>query len=296
MGDKKLVKQLISNFSQTLFSVKFIILLLAIAAAVGAVMNLRRPADGDGIARKGIDVVIALDVSKSMLATDLQPNRLERAKQFINKLMNAMPDDRIGLVLFAGKAYMQMPLTTDHRAAQMFVSAASPDAVPQQGTVISDALKMSADAFNTAERRFKAVVLLSDGESHDEDAVKTAKDLAGQGMMINTVGIGSPEGSTIFDPATGENKKDETGATVVSRLNEDALKQIADNTNGAYIRLQDSDEAVSVMKKQLSQIESKAYGDVSLMNFKTYYWWFAGAMLIFLLVENFIPERKKVLA
>jgi Ca-activated chloride channel family protein len=296
MGDKKLVDLLTNNFSKKLFSLKFILLLLAIIAGVATIMNLRKPADEDGISRKGIDVVIALDVSKSMLATDLQPSRLERAKQFITKLMNAMPDDRIALVLFAGKAYMQMPLTTDHGAAQMFVSAAGPDAVPQQGTVISDALKMSANAFNTADRRFKTVVLISDGEDHDPEAAKTSKELAGQGMMINTVGIGSPEGSYIIDPATGENKKDETGNVIITKLNEEELKSIAENTNGIYIRLQSSDEAVDAVKKNLSQIESKAFGDFSLMNYTTYYWWFAGAMLIFLLIENFIPERKRVSA
>ena len=296
MGDKKLVQQLTSNFSPRLFNLKFILLLLAVAGGVIAAMNLREPADADSISRKGIDVVIAMDVSKSMLATDLQPSRLERAKQFINKLMNEMPNDRIALVLFAGKAYMQMPLTTDHGAAQMFVSSAGPDVVPQQGTVISEALKMSANAFNTADRRFKAVVLISDGEDHDPEADKTSKDLAKQGMMINTVGIGSPEGANIFDPSTGENKKDEMGNTVVTKLNEDELKMLAENTNGVYIRLQGSDEAVAAVKQNLSQIEKRALGDVSLMNFKTYYWWFAGTMLIFLLAENFIPERKKVLA
>ena len=296
MGDKKLVKELTNNFSGKLFSLKFIFLLLGFTAGVIAIMNLRKPGDSDSNIRKGIDVVLALDVSKSMLATDIQPNRLERAKQFITKLMAALPNDRIGLVLFAGKAYMQMPLTTDHNAAEMFVLSASPDAIPQQGTVISEALKMSANAFNTAERRFKAVVLISDGEDQDANADKTSKELADQGMLINTVGIGSPEGSYILDPATGQNKRDETGNTVISKLNEEELKLLAENTNGAYVRLQSSDEAVDVVKKSLSQIENKAFGDVSLMNFKTYYWWFAGAMLIFLLVENFIPERKKVLA
>jgi Ca-activated chloride channel homolog len=162
--------------------------------------------------------------------------------------------------------------------------------------VISDALKMSAKAFNAADRRFKAIVLISDGEDHDPDALKTAKDLASQGMMINAVGIGSPEGAYIVDPATGENKKDETGNPVISRLNEDELKSLAENTNGVYVRLQGSDEAVDIVKKNLSQIETRALGDVSLMNFKTYYWWFAGAMLLFLVIENYIPERKRVLA
>jgi Ca-activated chloride channel family protein len=296
MGDKQLVRQLTNNFSPKLFNVKFIILLLAVTAGVLAIMNLRKPGDADSIARKGIDVVIAMDVSKSMLATDLQPSRLERAKQFVTKLMNAMPENRIALVLFAGRAYLQMPLTMDHTAAQMFVSSANPAAIPQQGTVISEALKMSAKAFNTAERRFKAVVLISDGEDHDPQGDQTSKDLAEQGMMINTVGIGSAEGAYIVDPTTGEHKKDEYGNDVITKLNEEELKTLADNTNGVYVHLQSSDEAVDIVKKNLLQIDKKALGDVSLMNFKTYYWWFGGVMLLFLVVENFIPERKKILA
>lgn len=294
IGDKNLVKALIKTYSPGLFGLKFSLLSIAFAAGVVMVMDLRKPGDAEGINRKGIDVVIALDVSKSMLATDLAPNRLERAKQLIGKFMNAMPNDRIGLVLFAGKAYLQMPLTTDHAAAGMFVSSASPDAVPQQGTVVSEAIRRSANAFNAAERRFKAVVLISDGEDHDPEAVNTAKELSAQGMMINTVGIGSPEGSYIPDPVTGQNKVDPaTGSAVISKLNEEELKQIAANTNGIYVRLQGSDEAVKQLQEHLSQIESKAYGDVSLMNFKAYYWWFAAAMLFLLLVEYFIPETKK---
>ena len=297
IGDKKLVQALTSNYSPKLFAIKFILLAIAMAVGILAEMNPRRPGEGDDSStRKGIDVAIALDVSKSMLATDLAPDRLERAKQFISKLMNEMPDDRIALVLFAGKAYLQMPLTIDHGAAQLFVSSASPDAVPQQGTVISEALNMSARVFNSEEKRYKAIVLISDGEDHDEEAVKTAKDLAEQGVMINTIGIGSPEGTTIPDAATGDVKKDETGNTVISKLNEEVLKQMANETNGLYIRLQSSDEAVAALKAQLSQIETKAYSDVSQINFKTFYMWLAAAMLILLLVENFIPERKKMLA
>jgi Ca-activated chloride channel homolog len=296
IGDVKLVKALISNYSSKLFTTKFIVLSGAMAIGILAAMNPRQPGETDNTNRKGIDVAIALDVSKSMLATDLPPNRLERAKQFIGKLMAEMPNDRIALVLFAGKAYLQMPLTVDHGAAKMFVSSASPDAVPQQGTVISDALNMSANVFNNAEKRYKAVVLISDGEAHEEEAVKTATDLAGQGVMINTIGIGSPEGTTITDPATGELKKDAAGTTIISKLNEGVLKELATATNGVYIRLESSDEAVAVLKKQLSQIESKAFGDVSQMNFKTYYMWLVGGMLLFLLIESFIPERKKVVA
>lgn len=297
IGDKKLVLALISNYSSGKFASKFIFISIAFALGVVAVMNPGKYGGGESINRKGIDVAIALDVSKSMLATDLQPSRLERAKQFISRLMNAMPDDRIALILFAGKAYLQMPLTIDHGAASMYVSSASPDAVPQQGTVISDAMNMSARAFDNTSRRFKAVVLISDGEDHDEEAINTAGDLAKQGVMINTIGIGSLEGSEIIDPATNEPKKDPTtGAVVISKLNEGELKQIADATNGIYIHLQSGDAAVTSLLQHLSQIERKAYGDTSLMDFKTYYLWFAGGMLVLLILENFIPERKSVKA
>jgi len=293
IGDPVLVKKLFYHYAPYSAGIRFGLLSLAFAAGVVAVMHLRKPGDSGAVSRKGIDVVIALDVSKSMLATDMAPSRLDRARQLINKLMDAMPNDRIGLVLFAGQAYLQMPLTTDHGAAALFVSAASPDAVPSQGTVISEALKRSAGAFNAAERRFKSVVLISDGEDQDEDAVATARDLAEQGMMINTVGVGSAQGSYIPDPSTGGNKKDEMGNDVLSRLNESTLKEIARVTNGTYVHLENSDEAVSQLTGQLGQIEKKAYGDVSLVNFKSFYWIFAGLMLLLLLAELFIPEIKK---
>ena len=293
IGDVKLVKRLMSNYSPVLFTTRFIIFLLAFAAGVFAVANLRKPGASDSTTRKGIDVVIVLDVSNSMLAVDIQPNRLERAKQMISGLMDRMPDDRIGLVLFAGKAYLQMPLTVDHGAAKLFVSTANPDAIPSQGTVISDALKISTLAFNSKEMRFKSIVLISDGEDHDPEAMNQAEMLAEQGVMINTVGIGSPEGSPIIDPVTGTEKKDAMGNTVISKLNEDELKQIAEKTNGTYVHLQNSEEAINNLLTHFSQIERKAYGDVALIGYKTYYLWFAGPMFLLLMAEIFIPERKK---
>jgi Ca-activated chloride channel family protein len=295
-GDEKLIDLLIKDYSAGKFTLKIILLFAAFALGIVAVMNPRKPGGADAVKRKGIDIAIALDVSKSMLAADPAPNRLERAKQFITNLMNEMPDDRIALILFAGKAYMQMPLTVDHGAAQLFVSSAGPDAVPQQGTVISDALEMSARVFDSKEKRFKTIILISDGEDHDENAAKTATALAEQGVMINTVGIGSPEGAVLIDPATGETKKDASGNTVISKLNEDILRTIAEKTNGIYLRLQSSEAAVTTMRTQLAQIDRKSFGDISLMNFTTYYPWFAAAMFLLLLVEIFIPEKRKVAA
>jgi Ca-activated chloride channel family protein len=295
IGDKNLVKLLIKNFSPRLFNFKFILFLLAFALGVVAVANLRKPGTADNIARKGIDVAIALDVSKSMLATDLAPNRLERAKQMILRLMNQMPNDRIALVLFAGKAYMQMPLTVDHGAAAIFVSSASPDAVPTQGTVFSEALQMSARAFNTKEGRFKSVVLISDGEDHDLETLKATDDLAQQGVMVCTVGIGSPEGSQIPDSATHDFKRDAMGNIVVSKLNEDILKQIAQKTNGVYVHFESSEQTVDALMAQLSQVEGKTFTDVSLLNYKTYYMWFTMAMFLLLIGEFILPERKRKL-
>lgn len=292
IGDRKLVAQLIKNFSPRMFTTKFALFSFAFALGVLAVANLRKPGSADNIARKGIDVVIALDVSKSMMATDFAPNRLERAKQMVLKLMNQMPNDRIALVLFAGKAYMQMPLTVDHGAAAIFVSAASPDVVPAQGTVFSEALQMSARVFNTKEGRFKSVVLISDGEDHDEETLKTADELAQQGVMVCTVGIGSPEGSQIPDSATGDFKRDAMGNVVVSKLNEEQLKQIAQKTNGIYVHFESSEQAVNEIMTQLSQVEKKTFMDVSLMNYKTYYMWFTMAMFLLLVFEFILPERK----
>lgn len=296
IGDPKLVKLLISSFSPRLFNLKIIILVIAFAIGIMAAMNPRKPGSSGKETRNGIDMVVAIDVSKSMLATDLAPNRLERAKQFVIRLINEMPDDRIALVIFAGKAYLQMPLTIDHGAAQLYLSSANTSAIPQQGTVISDALKMSEQAFSDKDPRFKSVILISDGEDHDENAISTAKELAGKGIMINTVGIGSVEGSTIIDPATGTEKKDESGNTVISKLNEDELKKISGATNGTYVHLQNSNQAVSLITGQLSQIDRKAFTDESMMNFKNMFILFAAIMFLLLLAENFIPEKNKAVA
>ena len=293
IGDNRLVQQLIKNFSPQLFAGKFVLFSMAFALGIVAVANLRRPGSAENISRKGIDVVIALDVSKSMLATDLSPNRLERAKQMILKLMDQMPNDRIALVLFAGKAYMQMPLTIDHGAAAIFVSSATPDAIPAQGTVFSDALQMSARAFNTKEGRFKSVILISDGEDHDEEALKTAESISQQGIMVCTVGIGSPEGSQIPDNATNDYKRDAMGNIVISKLNEDELKQISEKTNGIYVHFESSDQTINDLMQQLSQVEKKTFTDVSLLNYTTYYMWFAGLMFLLLILEFVLPERKR---
>jgi Ca-activated chloride channel family protein len=267
--------------------------LLSFALGCIAVANPRRPDKVQDEVRRGIDVVLALDVSNSMLATDVAPSRLLRAKNLLLKLIDGLPDDRIGLVLFAGKAYIQMPLTTDHNAAKLFIATASPGAITAQGTAIGEALERSSLAFGESER-FKTVVLLSDGETHDETALEGAKELASKGIMVNTVGIGRPEGGSIIDTVTQAARRDASGNVIISRLNEALLEQIATTTNGIYRNFQNTDKAVAEIIAQLSQVEKKALGDTSLFTYQTFYAWLVLPMLLLLTLELFFPDRKKV--
>jgi tetratricopeptide (TPR) repeat protein len=294
IGDEKLVRQLAGNYSHKKFSWKFVLICLGFAFAAISLANPRKPAGATNVNRKGIDVMVALDVSRSMLAEDISPNRLERAKQFIGRLVDKLSNDRIGIVVFAGRAYLQMPLTTDHAAAKMYLSSASPDVVPTQGTVISDALKMCYNAFNTKEKKYKAVVLISDGEDHDEKALEITKAMTDEGVMINTVGIGSPEGSMIEDKATGEYKRDAEGRPVITRLNETELKNMAVAGNGIYQLFSNADEAAVKIEKQLSTMGSRSVTENSLVNYESFFQWFLAATLFLLLLEFFISEKRKI--
>ena len=293
MGDKKLIDDLTSNFSFRLSRLKYVLLFFAFSIGILAAMNPRRAGASTTHTKKGIDIAIALDVSNSMLAADLPPNRLERAKQFISKLIQDRPNDRFALILFAGKAYLQMPLSADQGSALLFVSAASPQSVPQQGTVISEALKMSERAFVNDKQNYKCVILITDGEDHDDDAVHTAGALADQGAMINTVGMGSVTGTTITDATTGTAKTDEAGNTIVSKLNETILQDIANRTHGIYIHFQDSNETIQLLNNQLAQIDKKAYSDLASMSFINYFLVLAAISLLLIVVEIFIPEKKQ---
>lgn len=294
IGDENLVKEMIKNYSPKKFALKFVLVLLAVSSGIFAIANLRSPQGVEKINRNGIDIMIALDVSKSMLAQDIKPNRLERAKQAISKLIDKLNNDRIGIVVFAGRAYLQMPLTGDHGAAKMYLSAASTEVVPTQGTVISDALKMCYSSFNTKEKKYKAVVLISDGEDHDEGALTTAGQMANEGIIINTVGIGSPQGSNIIDELTNEVKKDNNGNMVITRLNEEELKKIAEKGNGTYQLFTNTDELVTKLDEQLAGMDQRTVTEDSLVNYKNYFPYFLALMLLLLVFELFISERKRV--
>jgi Ca-activated chloride channel family protein len=292
IGDPNLVQALIASYSPVNFLLKFLFITLALAAIITAAANLQLPGAMDDVQRKGVDVVIAMDVSKSMLAEDIKPNRLERARQLVYKLMDQLPDDRVGLVLFAGRAYLQMPLTTDHGAARMYIQQAGPEVVPTQGTVIAEALRASNSAFNSKERKFKSIVLITDGEDHDPQAVQLAQQMAEDGVMINTVGIGSTQGAPIIDPSTNEYKKDESGNTVISKLNETELQQLAAVSKGIYSRLSDVNTTVKAITKQLDTIEQTSLEDNAFREYKSFFQYFLAGAFLLLIAEFFFPERK----
>ncbi len=293
IGDERLVKEMIKNYSPQNFALKFILIVVAFTVTVFALANPRSKMGTEKINRNGIDVMIALDVSNSMLAQDIKPSRLERAKQLLGKLIDKLPDDRIGIVVFAGKAYLQMPLTGDHGAAKMYLSAVSPDIVPTQGTVISDALSMCFSSFNSKEKKYKTVILISDGEDHDEGAVKIAGQMADEGIAINTVGIGSPGGSTIIDQTSNEVKKDNNGNTVITKLNEEELKDIASKGNGIYQLFTNTDEVVSKLDAQLGSMDQRTVTEDALVNYKSFFQWLLLFGLVVLVIEMLLSEKRK---
>jgi Ca-activated chloride channel homolog len=296
IGDPSLVALLVRSFSAKNFTLKFALVCGAVFLLVAGLANLRAKGSTENISRQGVDVMIVLDVSKSMLAGDVKPSRLDKAKQLLYRLVDRLQNDRIGLILFAGRSYMQMPLTTDHSAAKLYISEAGPDAVPTQGTVFAEALTMANNSFNRNEHKYKAVVLISDGEDHDPDAAKIAKQMADDGVMVNTVGIGSAEGATLIDPETREPKKDDKGNIVISKLNEQELSSISDLTNGIYIHLDNLEDATLTLAERLDSIEKRALSDSEFINYKNYFPWFIALAGLLLILELFIPERKRKIA
>jgi tetratricopeptide (TPR) repeat protein len=292
IGDPLLVKELIKNYSPRKFALKFILILMAFTACAFAAGGLKKLQGSRKIIRNGIDVVLAIDVSKSMLAQDIKPNRLERAKLLLGKLIDRLANHRIGLVVFAGRAYIQMPLTADQQAAKLYLSSINTDMVPTQGTVIGDALKMSYAALGSKEKKYKAVILLSDGEDHHESAVQMASSMAADGVVVHTVGIGSPEGSTIIDEATNEVKKDADGNTVVTKLNEKELRDIAAKGNGIYQLFTSNTDLVATLEAQLGNMGARTVSESSGNSYVHYFMWFLAVAMLLLITEIIISEKK----
>lgn len=294
IGDENLVRKLIPEMSGIRPVVKFILQLAAIAALV---ILLARPQFGsklEEVKKEGVEVIIALDVSNSMLAEDIQPNRLTRAKQALTRLIDNLENDKIGLIVFAGDAYTQIPITTDYISAKMFLSAINPEMVPKQGTSIGSAISLGMRSFTPGTDKSKAMIIITDGENHEDDPAEAAREAADAGIVIHTIGIGSPDGVPV--PMTTGGKKDylrdKEGNTVISRLNEEVLRQVAVEGGGNYVRASSSniglDEVYSEIKKMKKQeMESKMFTE-----YNDQFTIFAGIAL-FLLVSDFTVMVRK---
>lgn len=294
IGDPKLVQELIKGRIKGRSTTKFSLLAASILITIFALANLQTGAQTEKVSRKGVDVFFVLDVSKSMLATDVPPNRLTRAKQLINRMTDKMSNDRVGLVLFAGKSYLQVPLTVDYGAAKMLLSSVQPDIIPTQGTVVADAIEMARQSFSSTDKKYKAIVLISDGEDHDERALEQAKKAAEEGVVIYTIGIGSPEGSTLIDPETGSIKMDQQGQPVVTRLNEAELQSIAEATGGTYKLLTNTNRVADGLTALLDNMEGRSLGSVLYNSYNSYFQYFLVAALLLLVADLLIPFAAKI--
>lgn len=293
-GDLALIAQLMPDVSVPRRIIKFAITVFALTAIIFA---LARPQFGsklEKVKREGIELIIALDVSNSMLAQDIKPNRLEASKRAISKLVEKLKNDKIGIIVFAGDAYTQLPITTDYGAAKMFLSTVSTNFIPKQGTAIGAAINLAIDSYSQEKNKSKVLIIISDGENHEDDAVKAATDASQKGIIIHTIGMGLPQGAPIpvAENSNTDFKKGNDGNVVISRLNDIMLQQISSAGSGIYVRANNSStglekiyEEINKMDKEL--IESKTYSD-----YEDRFQYLAGLALLLLLIDYIILERK----
>lgn len=292
-GDPALVSELMPDASKARPIVKFSLLMAALALLIVAAARPQYGQKEKTVKRQGIEVMIALDISNSMLAEDVAPNRLDRAKQMLSKMIDRMVDDKVGLVVFAGDAYTQLPITCDYVSAKMFLNTITPSLIPTQGTAIGTALETAIRSFGSQQSDAgRAIILITDGENHEDDAVAAAKHAKESGIQVFVVGIGKPEGSPIPIAGTNNYIKDRAGQVVVSRLNEDMCRQIAQAGNGIYVRCDNTNTAMRALQQELDRIataelETKIYAD-----YNEQYQSFVLIALLLLVIDFFIFERK----
>lgn len=291
-GDPELMATLMPDASRYRPDLKFWILFLAVGLFA---FLLARPQFGsklETVKRKGVEVMICLDISNSMLAQDVQPSRLDKAKRLVARLVDKLNNDKIGMIVFAGDAFTQLPMTSDYISAKMFLETISPDMIAKQGTAIGAALDLAIRGFTPQEGVGRAIVLITDGENHEGGALEAAEEAAGKGIQVNVLGVGLPDGSPI--PLSGSNqfRKDKDGNVVITRLNEAMCQQIAQGGKGIYVRVDNSDAAQKTIIKEIDKmakkdVESKVYSEYN-EQFQVIAW----IILVLLIVEMVILERK----
>ena len=289
-GDEKLVEQLMPSYSKskvwvrlTLFSIGFFFFAIGLARPqIGARLKEQEI--------KGAEIIIAMDVSNSMLAEDYSPNRLDRAKLAVSRLVDKLRDDRIGLVIFAGTSFVQLPVTTDYVSAKMFLNSIDTGSIPIQGTAMGDAITACIRSFSQQSDKSRAIILITDGENHEDDPVEAAKQAAEMGIKVFTIGVGSPEGKPI--PMDGELLKDKDGEIVVSRLDEEVLKNVAQAGNGAYVRAGNSEFGLNPIIEDLKKLEDEKYKSVVFEEWDEQFMYFFAISLVFFVLEMLVGDRR----
>lgn len=294
-GESNLVTRLMPDVSAGKIRVKFFLILLAYIMVITGLANPQIGSKLETVERKGIDIVIAIDVSNSMLAEDIKPNRLQRARQAISKLVDELKNDRIGIVVFAGNAYTQLPITTDYAAAKLFLSTINTDIVPTQGTAISEAIDLSVKAFDENDHQ-KAIIIITDGEDHEGEAIAAADKALESGIRVYTIGMGLPEGAPIpiYDKYGNQQgfKKDLNNNTVVTRLNEEMLKQIAAAGDGEYVRANNTQAGLGLIFDEINDLEKTEFESRVFSDYEDRFQYLIGIAIALLLIEFFILERR----
>ncbi len=295
IGETSLIKQLMPEVSQTRHIIKFFLLMIALSFII---VVLARPQYGtklQKVKRKGVELMIALDVSRSMLAEDIQPDRLTRAKMAISKLVDKLQNDRIGFIVFAGDAYMQIPITIDYAAIKTFLPSINTNIVPSQGTDVASAIQLASRSFNPESELEKALIIITDGENHQGEPIEAAQMAAEKGINIHTIGVGSPSGTPIpIEKKYGNQsfKKNEEGKVVISKLDETVLKKISAAGNGMYIRATNANLGLDKLFKEISKMEAKEMETRIYSDYKEQFQYFAAIALFFILLDFIILGRK----
>jgi Ca-activated chloride channel homolog len=294
-GNPALLSQLMPQASGRKPLIKSACIVLAFGLVVLGLANPQIGTRMEEVHRQGVDVMICLDVSASMKCEDIKPNRLESAKQEITRLLDKLQNDRIGLAVFAGESYLQLPLTTDYSAARLILASVDENSVAVPGTAIGSAIRLAMKSFIAGEQKHKAIVLITDGENHEDDAIAAAKDANKEGVVVHAIGMGSPDGGPIpvyqNDAVTGF-RKDADGTTVVTKLDEQALRQIAEAGGGTFVRATSRQDDLDAVFKQIQGMEKKELGGKIFTDYEDRFQIVLAAGLLLLVAEYFITERK----
>lgn len=294
-GDSELLEQLAPERSTAKPFVKLLLAVLIIASLSVGLVNPKVGTRLETVKREGVDIVFTLDVSKSMLAADVRPNRLEKSKQLVSRTLDKLVSDRVGMIIYAGSAYPQLPITTDYSAARLFLKSVDTDIIPSQGTAIADAIDMATGYYDDEEQKNRVLVIITDGEDHEEGISEAVEKARAKGIKIFTVGVGTDRGAPIPDMRNGYNvgyKKDRNGEVVVSKLNTDVLRQISKETDGDYINGTNTREVVDFLMESISEMEKKEFEATVFSDYEDQFQWFLGLALLLLILDVFVLERK----